>query len=111
VTRKEKLTDDSQKTKLDLSFLVLSEIVFDTKHQLALWKLPRCLWTALRAWRNSHQWKMSMVSGSKRKASMRAVYRRLVSIAPHSLVNANTVEVKIRRESWPGQMDSFANGS
>jgi hypothetical protein len=34
--QKEKLTDNGQKAKSDASFLVLSEIVFDTKHQFAV---------------------------------------------------------------------------
>jgi hypothetical protein len=46
--QKKELPNDNQKTRPDLSFLVLSEIVFDTKHQLALLKYlvvcgPHCV--------------------------------------------------------------------
>jgi hypothetical protein len=36
--RKEKLTEDAVKTSSDLDYLVLSELVFDTKHQFAVVK-------------------------------------------------------------------------
>jgi hypothetical protein len=36
--QKEKLTKDDQKTNPELNFLVLSEIVFDTRHQFAILK-------------------------------------------------------------------------